>query len=148
MPTKKTKTSPSENSGVDHAPEIPFVEPDHLSEEDKELLAEASAILGRIRKRMLAVMRAAAQHWQPAVESHQVDETAQPYLSDEEFDDIANVTELMAEMASLRDIGLFFGLPASMVDTVVQERLRIKLAPAGAAKGPVFVASKRKTSKE
>lgn len=94
---------------------------------------------------MAAVMRAASEHWQPAVEAHHVDETATPYLSDEEFDDIANVTELMAEMASLRDIGMFFGLPQPMMDAVVQERLRSKLTPAGPAKGPVFVASKRKS---
>lgn len=99
---------------------------------------------------MQAVIRAASEQWQPAVDSHQIDETATPYLSDEEFDDIANVTELMAEMASLRDLGLFFGLPKDMIDNVVQDRLRTKLVPTGptAKKNTVFVSSKRKTDKE
>lgn len=95
---------------------------------------------------MWAVMRAASEQWQPAVEPHQIDETAEPYLSDEEFDDIANVTELLAEMASLRDLGLFFGLPQSMVDAVVQDRLRAKLVPSAAQpKGPIAFVAKKKS---
>jgi hypothetical protein len=147
VPTKtiKNQSNPLESS-VDNAHSLPFVVPTDLSDEEKVLLAKARTMLADIRNRMAAVMRAAAEHWQPAVESHQVDETAVPYLSDEEFDDIANVTELMAEMASLRDIGFFFGLPQPMIDAVVQERLRAKLVPtSGGVKGPVFVASKRKS---
>jgi hypothetical protein len=147
VPTKTTKNSQSESS-AGHA-NIPVVEPERLSEKEKAMLAEARVILTQVRERMHALIRAASEQWQPAIDSHQIDETASPYLSDEEFDDIANVTELMAEMASLRDIGLFFGLPKEMVDSVVQDRLRAKLVPmAPSKKNAVFVSSKRRAEKE
>jgi hypothetical protein len=148
VPTKTTKNSPSESSAG--RADLPIVGPEVLSEEEKLLLSEARMILTRVRARMQAVIRAANEQWQPAVDSHQIDEMASPYLSDEEFDDIANVTELMAEMASLREFGLFFGLPKDMIDSVVQDRLRAKLVPVGSAakKNAVFVSSKRRAEKE
>lgn len=140
MATKKQKPSQSGPLAEEAALE--------LSTEDAALLAEARQIIARVRQRMHAVVRAASEQWHPAVDPHQVDETAEPYLSDEEFDDITNVTELMAEMAFLREVGLFFGMPQPMVDSVVQDRLRMKLIPSHVPKGPIAFVAKKKGKQE
>lgn len=144
MATKKNK-APSENLGV-HGPSNAALKkmlsvPEDLSPEEQELLDKARVLLGDIGKRMRAIVWAASEQWKPALQAHQVDETAEPYLSDEEFDDIVNVTELMAEMAYVRDLGLFFELPKEMMESVIQDRLRAKLVPTQNQKksGPIVV---------
>lgn len=133
--------SQSETEGDGHKP----VSAKELSAEEALLLEQARAILVGIRHKMQAVVRAASEQWQPALDPHQVDETSAPYLSDEEFDDITNVTELMAEMAFLREFGLFFGMPQNIVDSVVQERLKAKLIPHGHPKAPIAFVAKKKS---
>ncbi len=101
-----------------------------LSPEDKSALEEARAILSDVSRRMLAMARAASERWKPALSVFDVDETAGPIIGDDEFSDIVDVTELTGEVALLRHIGLFMGLPAEIVDAVAAERLRTLVLPA------------------
>lgn len=111
---------------------------------DPELLDKARTIFRNTHDQMQALMAAASENWRPALEPNQIDETI-PYLSDEEFDDVANVTELMAEMSTLRAFALFLGVPEHIIDPVVQGRLANKLIPNSPTrnKPPFFVVKKQ-----
>lgn len=122
MATKKT-TRPPAALGARSEPVVVDVQklPPAQQERIDKLLPEAAAVIERIENRMVALATAAIKRWQPDATLHETDEDGPPVL---DLDDFLETVDEVGECAMLREIAIFFGLPSTLVDLVLTEKLR------------------------
>ena len=103
--------------------------PENLSDDEKERLGRARKLLSDAIDDTMALVRAVSERWRPQQSVWETPETAGPIIGDDEYDDLLYVIESVNEARVLRALGAFAGLPSSMMDEIVQEKLRAKLVP-------------------
>lgn len=130
--------SPLDAIRKDLAESVPF---DKLTDEEQRLLVRARGILDSLGKRMTAITRAAAEKWVPAQSALEVNETSGPVLGDDEFTDIVDITEILAEATMIRSLGLYLEVPEPILDEVIVQRLLSQTTPS--AKATSHVAHRR-----
>jgi hypothetical protein len=87
-------------------------------------MVAARHLMTSIESRMQALMSVARERWVPAQRVEETDETDRPVLGDDQYDHFIATVELMSQTAMFRDIGVFMGVPAAVLDDVIREELQ------------------------
>lgn len=74
-----------------------------------------------VEDKMVALATAATNRWNPDANLHDTDEDGPPVLDLDEF--LETIDEI-GECAMIRSVAYFFGLPNSLVDPLISEKLR------------------------
>ncbi len=86
-------------------------------------------------QRIMALVRAANNRWEPGRSVLETDETDTPVFSDQEYGDFVSLVEVLGHAEWTRQMMAFLRLPAPMIDTLVEEMLRARLVTGGRRSG-------------
>lgn len=126
MATKKPpKTLPDVSAKSIESRAVLLSSIEKLSPEQKArveaLMPDAEILIENVEDKMVALATAATKRWNPDIDLHDADEDGPPVLDLDEF--LETIDEI-GECAMIKAVAKFMGLPDSIVDPLISEKLR------------------------